>query len=219
MGYVEIWEVPDEVVRDLCVKTPANHMPVRFIRPGDLTDGERSVVPQLWLDALARAGRDGVRLILDEWERVLPGRLPKVTTRFRAAGTDLLLGRQLGVPMLIYLLRGHFGDRQYCPWIGTPPVPSTAVPDHLRRLPADVLAFHTGLHDWLESPLNGGMLPIDRMELVSDYYEPDWPFEMFDSVDGWSSGPPIPAPVDQPDWSHVVVIHNNRGSGRIGQRV
>jgi hypothetical protein len=26
---------------------------------------------------------------------------------------------------------------------------------------------------------------------------------------------PIPAPVDQPDWSQVVVIHNNRGSGRI----
>jgi hypothetical protein len=94
---MEISEVPDEVVRDLCVKTPANHMPVTFIVPDELTDGERSVVPQLWLEALARPGRGGMGLMLDEWERVLPGRLPKVTTRMRAAGTDLILGRQLGV--------------------------------------------------------------------------------------------------------------------------
>jgi hypothetical protein len=41
MDVVELSEVPDEVVKDLCVWTPANHMPVTFISPGDLTDDER----------------------------------------------------------------------------------------------------------------------------------------------------------------------------------
>lgn len=214
MGEVEISDVPDEVVRDLCVWTPANHMPVTFITPDDLTDDERAVVPRLWLDALACGGRDGMRLILDEWERVLPWQLPTIVARFRAAGTDLLLGRQLGVPVLIYLLTGHFGDRRYCPWIGTPPVPVAAVPDHLRRLPADVLAFHTGVHDWLDSPLNGGMLPFAQMELVSFYYDPSWPFEFFDYVDGLWSGP-LDESEYETDWSQVVVVHNNRASTRI----
>jgi hypothetical protein len=157
-------------------------------------------------------GRDGVCLILDEWERVLPGRLPKVAARFRAAGTDLFLGRQLGAPALIYLLTGHFGDREYCPWIGTPPVPIADLPEHLRRLPRHVLAFHTALHDELDSPLMGGMLPTAEMELVSNYYDPAWPFEMFNS--SWSS-PPILAPDEQPDWSQVVLIHHNGASGRV----
>jgi hypothetical protein len=182
-------------------------MPVTFITPGDLTDDERSLVPQLWLDALACAGRDGIALILDEWERVLPSQLPKVTTRVRAAGADLLLGRRLGVPVLIYLLTGQFGDRRYCPWVGTPPVPTAAVPEHLRRLPADVLAFHTGLHDWLDSPLNGGMLPFAQMELVSFYYDPSWPFEF------WEGGRLVDAIADEPDWSQVVLVHNDGGSG------
>ncbi|MBE1552257.1 hypothetical protein GGC64_006344 [Mycobacterium sp. OAS707] len=194
------------------MRTPANHRPVTFIHPDDLTDREHAAVPQLWLDAVAVGGRDGVGLMIDEWERVLPGRLPKVTTRFRAASTDLFLGRQLGVPVLIYLLAGHFGDRAYCPWLGTPPVPIGDVPQHLRLLPKDVLAFHTRLHDELDSPLMGGMLPIAFMDLVSTYHDPSWPFEMFNSA--WSS-PPIAAPAEQPDWSQVVLIHNNGGSGRV----
>lgn len=204
--------VPDQVVQDLCVRTPANHREITFIHPDELTDAERVAVPQLWLDALNVGGRDGMRLIIDEWDRVLPGRLPKVTARFRAAGTDLFLGRQLGRPVLIYLLTGHFGDREYCPWVGAPPVPIADIPQYLRRLPNDVLAFHTALHDELDSPLMGGILPIQYMDLVSTYDDPSWPFEMFDSC--WSD-PPIPAPTEQPDWSQVVLVANNGASGRV----
>ena len=43
---------------------------------------------------------------------------------------------------------------------------------------AIIVVEGAGLHDELTSPLKGGMLPLSRMELVSDHDEPDWPFEL-----------------------------------------
>jgi hypothetical protein len=205
-------EVPDEIVADLCGDSLWNS-PVTFIAPEDLTSAEQLQVPPVWLQALHTSGRAGVGLMLDEWDRILPGRLPKLTARFRAAGVDLILGRQSGVPVLVYVLAGQFGDRQYCCWTATPPV--STVPEHLRELPRDVAAFHTRLHNELESPWMGGMMPIVYMEPVSTYYDPSWPFELYSGVERWSSGPPLPEPVEQPDWGQVVLIHNDRGSRRL----
>jgi hypothetical protein len=205
-------EVPDEIVAGLCGDFTWNS-PVTFIAAEELTPTEQSQVPPVWLEALRASGRAGVGLMLDEWERVLPGRLPRLTARFRAAGVDLILGRQSGVPVLVYVLTGQFGDRQYCCWTATPPV--SAVPEHLRELPRDVTVFHSRLHDELESPWRGGMMPIADMEPVSIYYDPSWPFEMYPSVEGWSTGPRLPAPVEQPDWSQVVLVHNDRGPRRL----
>jgi hypothetical protein len=205
-------EVPEEIFVDLCGDSLWNS-PVTFIAVGDMTAEERLQVPAVWLQALRTSGRSGVAVMLDEWDRVLPGRLPKLTARFREAGVDLILGRQSGIPVLVYVLAGRFGDRQYCCWTATPPV--ATVPEHLRELPRDVLAFHSQLHDELESALMGGMMPIAQMERVSTYYDPGRPFEMYRSVEDWSSGPRLPAPVEQPEWSRVVLVHNDRGSRRL----
>jgi hypothetical protein len=205
-------EVPDEIVADFCGDSLWNS-PVTFIASEDLTSAEQLQVPAVWLEALRASGRAGLGFMLDEWDRVLPGRLPRLTARFREAGVDLILGRQGGVPVLLYVLAGQFGDRQYNCWTATLPI--ATVPEHLRDLPRDVVAFHTRLHDELESPLMGGMMPIARMELVSYYYDPSWPFEMYRSVEGWSSGPRLPAPVEQPDWGQVVLVHSDRGSRRL----
>jgi hypothetical protein len=163
-------EVPDEIVADLCGDSLWNS-PVTFIAPDDLTFAEQAQVPAVWLVALRASGRAGLGLMLDEWDRVLPGRLPKLTARFREAGVDLILGRQSGVPVLVYVLAGLFGDRQYNCWTATPPV--LAVPEHLRELPRDVSAFHTRLHDELESPWMGGMMPIADLEPVSTLLRPE----------------------------------------------
>jgi hypothetical protein len=141
--------------------------------------------------------------------RVLPGRLPRLSARFREAGTDLILGRRLRIPVLIYVLFGHFGADRYCSWIATPPLPTSAVPEHLRLLPADVLTLHTRLHDSLESPLMGGSLPLAAMEQVDYYYDSSWPFEIWDRDE--ASGQLVvttPDPAEQPDWSRVIIIHN-----------
>jgi hypothetical protein len=71
------------------------------------------------------------------------------------------------------------------------------------------------LHDELESPWMGGTMPFTDTELVSTYHDPRQPFEMYPSVEGWNTGPRLPAPIEQPDWSRVVLIHNDRGSRRL----
>ena len=58
------------------------------------------------------------------------------------------------------------------------------------------------------------MLPFSQMDLVSFYYDPGWPFEVY-PADDWSDGPQLPAPTEDPDWSQVVVVHNNRASTRL----
>jgi hypothetical protein len=61
----------------------------------------------------------------------------------------------------------------------------------------------------------GGMVPIAHVELVSTYYDPSWPFEMYPSVEAWSGGPQLPADTVQPDWGRVALVHNDRGSRRL----
>jgi hypothetical protein len=58
------------------------------------------------------------------------------------------------------------------------------------------------------------MLPFSQMDLVSFYYDPGWPFEVY-PADDWSDGPRLPAPTEDADWSQVVVVYNNRASTRL----
>ena len=136
----------------------------------------------MWLDAAARSDRTGFGVLLDEWERVLPGRLSRTET----------LGRRSGSPVLVYVLEGDFGGDRYCAWVAALPRPRVDVPEHLLRLPSDVLALHTRLHDEID-------LPLFRQGVYAD---PNRPFEMY-------------PPVAQPVWNQIVVIQNDGGSARL----
>ena len=213
---VEPADVPEEIHRRLAVRTPANHREITFLQIEELTDEERRIVPEMWLHALHEPGRRGVQLMLKQWELLLPRTLPRLTRRFTEAACDLILGRQFGAPVLVYVLQGEYGQDQYCTWVASPPRPISAIPQHLQRLPESILTFHTRLHDGFDGPLfHTHVLPFAHMESVGDYDEPGYPFEMFDGVDWDDGAPTLPAPADQPDWNEVVLIASNGRSGRL----
>lgn len=117
--------------------------------------------------------------------------------------------------MLIYVLEGQFGGDRYEPWVARLPRPIAAVPQHFQGLPEGILAFHAGLHDGIQTRLSGGVRPFVRMELVGDYYEPDWPFEMYASPQ-WGPGTQVlPAATEQPDWTQIVLVADDGAAGRL----
>jgi len=208
-------DVPEEIYQRLAVRSAVNHREITFLTIDELTDDERRKVPEVWLQALQQSGRAGVQLMLDHWGLVLPRPLPQFTQRFREACIDLILGRQRGEPVLIYVLEGEFGDNRHTPWVAQLPRPITAMPQHCQGLSEDFLAFHTGLHDGLTSDLSGGVLPFEQMESIGDYYEPDWPFEMFKSPQWVPETKTLPAATEQPDWNQMVLVSWDGGSGRL----
>lgn len=208
-------DVPEEIYQRLAVEGVIFGCEVTFLTIGALTDDERRRVPEVWLQALQESGRAGVQLMLDHWDSVLPRPLPEFTQRLREACVDVILGRQFGEPVLIYVLEGSFGGDRYAPLVANLPRPIVAMPRHCQGLSEDFLAFHTGLHDGLASDLCGGVLPFERMESVGDYYEPDRPFEMYKCPQWGPETKALPPATKQPDWNQIVLVAWDGGSGRL----
>lgn len=185
------------------------HRPVEFTSPDALTPEETARVPHVWLTALTLPAAEAVRHMVDQWERVVPGRLPLTTQRLRAASFALYLGRRGDELVLVYALSGNFGGTPYSYLTCTAPQPEPASVEYLTRIPTALRAFHTQLHDETESWLHGGMMAFADMELVSAYDDPRWPM----TIDG--RDPQFDPDVDYPDFSRVVLMFNDAASSRV----
>ena len=183
--------------------------PVELTSPDALTPEENAEVPQVWLTALKMPAAEGVRHMVDQWERVIPGRLPLTTQRLREAAFALYLGRRGDELVLVYALSGTFGRKTYSTLVCTAPQPEPVSVDYIARIPLALRAFHTQLHDETESPLHGGMMAFADLELVSAYDDPRWPM----TIDG--RDPQFDPDVDYPDLSRVVLMFNDAASSRV----
>jgi hypothetical protein len=153
---------------------------ITLLEPDDLTADEHAPIPAWWFEALAQPNPTAaLNRALDQWDTLLPGRLPKFLTYAREHGQGLFLGRQdldlAGTQVvLIYALTDSTGRKPFHCWVGSPPAPDTAIPHQLQQLPAQVKAFHTHLHDAFRWAVKVylGILPLTELDPVSDYIGP-----------------------------------------------
>lgn len=153
---------------------------ISLIESTDLDTDERASIPGWWIDALTQPSPSAaLERALDEWETILPGRLPGFLAYAREHGQGLFLGRQdLDAQgdqiVLVYALADTTGEEPFYCWVGSLPLAEAAIPQHLQQLPNQLKAFHTQIHDEFRWALKiyGGILPVAELEPVSDYVKP-----------------------------------------------
>lgn len=121
---------------------------VSFIEADQLTDAERAVVPDWWLNAVGMDPSHGIARAIEEWNAVLPNLLPQFISWLRSSAIGVFLGRSEidNTPLFAYACMTTTG-RALC-WIGFPPSSEPHNPNlNLTAVPALVRAFVTQLHD------------------------------------------------------------------------
>lgn len=141
---------------------------VELIDVGDLDDGERRAVPPWWLEAAGRAGTDSVGAAVARWRDVVGSLLPGFLGLLERAGVGVFLGRYPdGEPVLVYALAPSGTGQPYSCLYGY--LPADEVTAHPRidlgRLPSELMAVHTVLHDKFRNgiALDNGLLPLSEL--------------------------------------------------------
>lgn len=121
---------------------------VTLITPDELTDDERSVIPDWWLEAVRLPAGDGMAHAVAAWQSVLPDALPGFYALLQEHGLGVFLGRSPSErkPLLAYAV-ARPSSEIVC-WYGFAPTPQLRHSTlDLSGLPADPRTLYTELHD------------------------------------------------------------------------
>jgi hypothetical protein len=121
---------------------------IELIDLDELSDEERAVVPDWWIEAVQRPARDGIEQALAAWETVLPDALPRFYALIRQHGIGIFLGRSPSerAPLLAYAAALPSGET-FC-WYGFPPIAELHHPTlNVAGMPAKPHLLYTQLHD------------------------------------------------------------------------
>jgi hypothetical protein len=121
---------------------------VTIIDPDQLTDDERTVVPDWWLDASQLPREAAIARTIEAWRSTLPDAFPGFLQQLRDNGRGVFLGRSESEnkPLLAYVVTAASGET-VC-WYGLPPSHSLNHPTlDLTRLPGGPHRLYTQLHN------------------------------------------------------------------------
>jgi hypothetical protein len=177
----------DEAARMLTTAEPAR------VRVTALSDGViRSRVPSWWLEVLEAPAALAGGLVAEQWERVVPGKMPKLKTMLRsqAIGSGLVeRGEDLAL-VTAFVPATEFAGSWSAGFL--PVDPTLPLPDFWDRFPAELQRFYTGLHDGFghlhqeDGPSSlDYVLPESRIGLsVDDYFfnESDGPVPQLENL-------------------------------------
>lgn len=143
-----------------------------LVEVADLAGEEAVRIPTWWKDVLALPEHERIARAITEWNRALPGRFPKFFDHLLRTGTGIYLVRDRhGELHLLYVARDVDNQRPAC-WAGAMPLP-TDDPAVRRGLPADLIGFHTTIHDGFRQVTGwyNGWLPMRNMFALSDNFD------------------------------------------------
>jgi hypothetical protein len=121
---------------------------ITLIEPNELTDEERALVPDWWIEAVGLPARDGLERALAVWQSTMPEALPSFHGVLRERGLGVFLGRSDSAnrPLLAYASAPLIGE-PLC-WYGFPPTQELWHPTlDLAELPMGPRTLYTRLHD------------------------------------------------------------------------
>ena len=135
-----------------------------------LSTEEQQSVPAWWHEVLSLPVTERVGRAVEEWKRVLPGRLSTYLQHLENTGSGILLARA-GQLQLLYIARDIDDQRPVC-WSGTTPCTNQS-PGVSGVLPIEYLNFHTAIHDGFRqvSGLANGLVPLQELTALSNYFD------------------------------------------------